>query len=78
LDKSVDESVEKPAEIQPEEAGGPDRRTKMTAGQYLKRSPRLAGDGGIGGLVRSLYSSKVMRFEEWDAAVETLLKKKLR
>jgi hypothetical protein len=47
---------------------------KLTAGQFLKRSPQKPG---IDGLIRSLYSSKIMSFEEWEKEIETLLKKKI-
>jgi hypothetical protein len=47
---------------------------KLTAGQFLKRSPKRAD---IDGLIRSLYSSKIMTFEEWDTEIFALLKKKI-
>jgi hypothetical protein len=52
-----------------------DTSQKMTADQYLKRAPKSAG---IGGLVRSLYRTKIMDFEEWENTVEALLKKQVR
>jgi hypothetical protein len=48
---------------------------KMTVGQYLKRNPQSAG---ISDLIRSLYSTKVMSFEEWRSTVNTLLKKQVK
>jgi hypothetical protein len=53
----------------------PDGRQKMTADQYLKRAPRGVG---IGGLVRSLYKTHIMSFEEWENTVKTLLSKPVR
>ncbi|MDR2445898.1 MAG: hypothetical protein LBD58_01190 [Treponema sp.] len=50
-------------------------RQKMTADQYLKRAPQGAG---IGELVRSLYKTKIMSFEEWESTVKALLKKQVR
>ena len=58
-----------------EKKAGQDGRQKMTADQYLKRAPQGAG---IGELVRSLYKTKVMSFEEWESTVKTLLKKQVR
>jgi hypothetical protein len=53
----------------------PDSPQKMTVDQYLKRAPQGAG---IGELVRSLYKTKIMSFEEWGSTVKTLLKKQVR
>jgi hypothetical protein len=47
----------------------------MTVDQYLKRVPQGAG---IGELVRSLYKTMIMTFEEWETTVKTLLKKQVR
>jgi hypothetical protein len=47
---------------------------KLTVGQFLKRSPQKPG---IDGLIRSLYSSKIMSLEEWEKEIESLLKKKI-
>jgi hypothetical protein len=52
-----------------------DVRQKITVDQYLKRAPREAG---IGELVRSLYKTKIMSFEEWEDTVKALLKKQVR
>jgi hypothetical protein len=52
-----------------------DARQKMTADQYLKRAPQ---DAGVGELVRSLYKTKIMSFEEWETTVKALLKKQVR
>jgi hypothetical protein len=52
-----------------------DARQRMTADQYLKRAPQGAG---IGELVRSLYKTKIMSFEEWESTVKDLLKKQVR
>jgi hypothetical protein len=52
-----------------------DARQKMMVDQYLKRSPQGAG---VGELVRSLYKTKIMSFEEWESAVKDLLKKQVR
>jgi hypothetical protein len=52
-----------------------DFRQKMTADQYLKRAPQGVG---IGELVRSLYRTKIMSFEEWENTVKALLKKQVR
>jgi hypothetical protein len=52
-----------------------DARQKLTADQYLKRDPQGAG---IGELVRSLYKTKIMSFEEWEGTVKALLKKQVR
>jgi hypothetical protein len=49
--------------------------SKMTVGQYLKRAPQGAG---IGELVRSLYKTKIMSFEEWENTANTLLEKQVR
>lgn len=53
----------------------PARPSKLTVDQYLKYAPQSAG---IGELVRSLYKTKVMSFEEWESTVKTLLKKQVR
>jgi hypothetical protein len=58
-----------------EKKAGQDGRQKMTADQYLKRAPQGAG---IGELVRSLYKTKIMNFEEWEKTVKTLLKEQVR
>jgi hypothetical protein len=58
-----------------EKKAGQDARQKMTADQYLKRAPQGAG---IGELVRSLYKTKIMSFEEWEKTIKDLLKKKVR
>jgi hypothetical protein len=47
--------------------------SKLTVLQFLKRSPQKSG---IDGLIRSLYSSEVMSFEEWEQKIEALLKKR--
>jgi hypothetical protein len=47
---------------------------KLTVGQFLKQSPKRAD---IDGLIRSLYSSRTMTFEEWDTEISSLLKKKI-
>jgi hypothetical protein len=47
----------------------------MTVDQYLRKASREAG---ISGLLRSLYSSKIMSFSEWDAAAEKLVGKKVK
>jgi hypothetical protein len=47
--------------------------SKLTVVQFLKRSSQKPG---IDGLIRSLYSSKVMSFEEWKKETDDLLKKK--
>ncbi|MDR0637910.1 MAG: hypothetical protein LBG27_03235 [Spirochaetaceae bacterium] len=52
-----------------------DVRQKMTADQYLGRAPQGAG---IGELVRSLYKTKIMSFEDWESTVKALLKKQVR
>jgi hypothetical protein len=52
-----------------------DVHQKMMVDQYLKRSPKGAG---IGDLVRSLYKTKIMSFEEWESTVKALLKKQVR
>jgi ribosomal protein S16 len=52
-----------------------DTRQKMTVDRYLKRVPQGAG---IGELVRSLYKTTIMTFEEWETTVKTLLKKQVR
>jgi hypothetical protein len=52
-----------------------DARQKMTADQFLKRAPQ---GSGIGELVRSLYKTKIMGFEEWESTVKSLLKKQTR
>jgi hypothetical protein len=49
--------------------------SKLTADQYLKRAPQGAG---IDELVRSLYKTKIMSFEEWEDTVKALLKKQVR
>jgi hypothetical protein len=48
---------------------------KMMVDQYLKRAPQGAG---ISELVRSLYKTKIMSFEEWENMVKDLLKKQIR
>jgi hypothetical protein len=53
----------------------PDSRQKLTVDQYLKHAPQRAG---IGELVRSLYRTKIMSFEEWESTVKVLLKKPVR
>jgi hypothetical protein len=58
-----------------EQKAGQDGRQKMTVDQYLKRVPQGAG---IGELVRSLYKTKIMSFEEWESTVKVLLKKQVR
>jgi hypothetical protein len=45
---------------------------KLTAGQYLKTANV---NGGIGGLVLSMYGNKIMSFAEWETLVKTLLKR---
>jgi hypothetical protein len=52
-----------------------DARQKMTADRYLKRAPQGVG---IGELVRSLYKTKIMSFEEWESTVKALLKQQVR
>jgi hypothetical protein len=47
--------------------------SKLTVSQFLNRSPQKSA---IDGLVRSLYSSEVMSFEEWAKKIDALLKKK--
>jgi hypothetical protein len=47
---------------------------RLTVLQFLKRAPQKSG---IDGLIRSLYSSRVMSFEEWEKEIETLLKKRI-
>jgi hypothetical protein len=49
--------------------------SKMTVDQYLKRAPQRAG---IGELIRSLYKTKILGFEEWENTVKALLKKQVR
>jgi hypothetical protein len=46
----------------------------LTVGQFLKRSPKKSE---IDGLIRSLYSSRIMTFEEWNKEISSLLKKKI-
>lgn len=58
-----------------EKQGEPVMPSKMTVDQYLKRAPQ--GDG-IGELVKSLYRTKIMSFEEWGNTVKTLLKEQVR
>jgi hypothetical protein len=71
--KNQDE--EKKADQDGEKKMDQDGRQKMMVDQYLKRSPQGAG---IGELVRSLYKTKIMSFEEWESTVKTLLKKQVR
>ncbi|MDR1219692.1 MAG: hypothetical protein LBK73_08805 [Treponema sp.] len=66
-EKKADQDVEKKADQ--------DVHQKMMVDQYLKRSPQGAG---VGELVRSLYKTKIMSFEEWESAVKDLLKKQVR
>jgi hypothetical protein len=73
---------ETPPEIPPNPGGEkkedekkPATPSKLTADQYLKRAPQGAG---IGELVRSLYRTKIMSFEEWESTVKALLKKQVR
>jgi hypothetical protein len=47
----------------------------MTVEQYLKRAPK---DAGIGGLLKSLYKTKIMGFDEWENTLKTLLSKRVR
>ena len=57
------------------EKPAPANPSKLTADQYLKRAPQGAG---IGELVRSLYKTKIMSFEDWESTVKALLKKQVR
>jgi hypothetical protein len=51
----------------------------LTVDQYLKHAPQgEAHDAGIGELVRSLYRTKIMSFEEWESTVKALLEKQVR
>jgi hypothetical protein len=65
----------------PEQKPGADKKeapvmpSKMTVDQYLKRAPQGAG---ISDLVRSLYKTKIMSYEDWENTVKTLLKKQVR
>jgi hypothetical protein len=52
-----------------------DVHRKMMVDQYLKRSPQGAD---ISELIRSLYKTKIMSFEEWESTVIALLKKQVR
>jgi hypothetical protein len=45
----------------------------LTVFQFLKRSPQKPG---IGGLIRSLHSSEIKSFEEWEKETASLLKKR--
>jgi hypothetical protein len=48
---------------------------KLTADQYLKQ---VSVKEGIAGLVRAMYGTKIMSFEEWGKTVNALLKRKVR
>jgi hypothetical protein len=53
--------------------------SKLTVGQYFKHAPQGAAHGaGISELVRSLYRTKIMSFEEWETTVKALLEKQVR
>jgi hypothetical protein len=79
----AERNSEKPGEPPPSPDGqnqdgdkpAPVNPSKLTADQYLKRAPQGAG---IGELVRSLYKTKIMSFEEWEDMVKALLKKQVR
>ncbi|MDR2802726.1 MAG: hypothetical protein LBB22_00365 [Treponema sp.] len=58
-----------------EEVKKPDGNKKMTVDQYLKRA--LLG-AEVGALVRSLYKTKILSFDEWEQTVKTLLSKPVR
>lgn len=48
---------------------------KLTVDQYLKQ---VNLKEGIGGLVRSMYGTKIMALGEWEKTVNALLKRKVR
>jgi hypothetical protein len=48
---------------------------KLTVDQFLKQ---VNFNEGIGGLVRSIYGTKIMTFGEWETTVNTLLKRQVR
>ncbi len=59
--------------------------SKLTVDQYLKRATQGAAlqsaallSAGISELVRSLYRTKILSFEEWNDTVKALLKKSVR
>jgi hypothetical protein len=77
-----------PDQNQGNEKPEPVKPSKLTVDQYLffsrKRNDSKTGkriqvlDSGIGELVRSLYRTKILSFEEWENTVKTLLEKQVR
>ena len=83
MEKTAEATVESSGEIsggspvygQNQDYGKTAGASKLTVGQYLNRAPQ---DAGIGELVRALYKTKILSFEEWETTVKALLKKQVR